>query len=245
MYISNFGYPDLTRPMWWWYLGINGGHSSLCRLQLSRGMRHYMTTAVQISKLLWLVSRIYMKCVGLSLCFKYGRTQIETRNNYKQRVYTLFIYFYNSHYYRTELSYIVYIMRDIFPCSLLKLSRSFGEICRLYLHGRISRLEAGGKQAVFTQVSCCAYYELKMEAICSLKRQLTLNGLHGAISQKIVLFITAAVRTLNTTWIIFAQHGVIIILVWCNVSNLINWKLQIRSCSTTPNNTSICLIEWI
>jgi hypothetical protein len=29
---------------------------------------------------------------------------------------------------------------------------------------------------------------------------LTFNGLHGVISQKIVLFITTAVRTLNPTW---------------------------------------------
>jgi hypothetical protein len=34
------------------------------------------------------------------------------------------------------------------------------------------------------------------------KRRLTLNGLHGVISQKMVLFITTAVRTSNHTIII-------------------------------------------
>jgi hypothetical protein len=38
-----------------------------------------------------------------------------------------------------------------------------------------------------------------MEAICSPKRRLTLNGLHGVIPQKILLFITSAVRTSNPT----------------------------------------------
>jgi hypothetical protein len=31
------------------------------------------------------------------------------------------------------------------------------------------------------------------------KRRLTLNGLHGIISQKFILFITTAVKTLNPT----------------------------------------------
>jgi hypothetical protein len=32
------------------------------------------------------------------------------------------------------------------------------------------------------------------------KRRLTFNGLHDVISQKVVLFITTAVRTSNPTW---------------------------------------------
>jgi hypothetical protein len=38
---------------------------------------------------------------------------------------------------------------------------------------------------------------LKMEAICSPKRLLTLNRLHGVISQKMILFITTTVKTSN------------------------------------------------
>jgi hypothetical protein len=55
-----------------------------------------------------------------------------------------------------------------------------------------SPLKADGKQCLpsaLTLVSCSAYFSsLKMEAICSSKRRLTFNGLHGVISQKIVLF---------------------------------------------------------
>jgi hypothetical protein len=51
----------------------------------------------------------------------------------------------------------------------------------------------------FTLVSCSSYFStLKIEQICSsekLKSWLTFYGLHGVISQKMVLFITTAVRT--------------------------------------------------
>jgi hypothetical protein len=40
---------------------------------------------------------------------------------------------------------------------------------------------------------------LKMEAICSSETSVDVNGLHGVISQKIVLFITTAVRTSHST----------------------------------------------
>jgi hypothetical protein len=40
---------------------------------------------------------------------------------------------------------------------------------------------------------------LKMEQYVPPKRRLTLNGLHGVISQKIVLFTTTTVRTSNPT----------------------------------------------
>jgi hypothetical protein len=68
------------------------------------------------------------------------------------------------------------------PCGPLKVNRCFGGTCRLRLQGRrISQArnqrEAGGKE----------------------KRRLVLYGLHGVISQKLVLFIAPAVRTSNPT----------------------------------------------
>jgi hypothetical protein len=39
---------------------------------------------------------------------------------------------------------------------------------------------------------------LKMDATCFSKSPLTFNGLHGIKSQKIELFITAAVRTMKS-----------------------------------------------
>jgi hypothetical protein len=49
-------------------------------------------------------------------------------------------------------------------------------------------------------VSCLAYSSaLKMGRYVLPKRRLTLNGLHGVISQKIILFITTAVKTSNPT----------------------------------------------
>jgi hypothetical protein len=54
--------------------------------------------------------------------------------------------------------------------------------------------------AVSEEHTCSAYFSnLKMEAICSSEASLTFNGLCGVISQKIVLFITTAVRTSNIT----------------------------------------------
>jgi hypothetical protein len=38
-----------------------------------------------------------------------------------------------------------------------------------------------------------------MEAICSSEMSVDFNGLHGVISQKMVLFITTAVRASNPT----------------------------------------------
>jgi hypothetical protein len=42
---------------------------------------------------------------------------------------------------------------------------------------------------------------LKIEVYFPPKRRLTFNGLHGVISQKVVLFITIAVRTSNPIYI--------------------------------------------
>jgi hypothetical protein len=68
------------------------------------------------------------------------------------------------------------IFCDITPCSLLKVNRRFGGICRLQLQGRrISRARSQSES------------------------RLTFKGLHGVISQKRVLFITTALRTSNPT----------------------------------------------
>jgi hypothetical protein len=49
----------------------------------------------------------------------------------------------------------------------------------------------------FMLVSFLVYSTLKMEAIFPPKRQLIFNGLHGVISQKILIFVTTAVRPSN------------------------------------------------
>jgi hypothetical protein len=60
------------------------------------------------------------------------------------------------------------------PCSLLGVNRRFGGTYRLHLQGR-----------------------WRWRQYVSLKRRLTLNGLHGLIPQKMVLFITTTVRSSN------------------------------------------------
>jgi hypothetical protein len=51
-----------------------------------------------------------------------------------------------------------------------------------------------------TLVSCLAYYSTpKMETICSSETSVDSNGLHGVISQKMVLSITTAVTTSDPT----------------------------------------------
>jgi hypothetical protein len=78
---------------------------------------------------------------------------------------------------------------DITPYSPLKVNGCFGGICRLHFqHRRISPArnlrEAGKKQSRHFLP----------------KRLLTFNGLHGVISQKIGIFLTTPMETLNTTW---------------------------------------------
>jgi hypothetical protein len=67
------------------------------------------------------------------------------------------------------------IFWDITQCSPLKFNRGFGRTYRLYLQGRWRRYVPP-------------------------KRGLSFNGPHGVISQKIVHFITIAVRTSNPTY---------------------------------------------
>jgi hypothetical protein len=70
------------------------------------------------------------------------------------------------------------IIWDMTPCNPFSVNRRFGGTYRLHLQGRRNKFskEAGGKPP---------------------KRWLTLDGLHGVISQKIILIITTAVKASN------------------------------------------------
>jgi hypothetical protein len=74
------------------------------------------------------------------------------------------------------------IFWDMTPCSLLSFNRRFGGTYRLHLQGR--RIKFSKKPA---------------SKHVPPKRWLKLNGLHGVISQKMILFITTAVKTSNST----------------------------------------------
>jgi hypothetical protein len=76
------------------------------------------------------------------------------------------------------------IFWDITPCSALKVNWPFGGTCRLDLLPRwfLPRF---------------ILLPWRWRRHVPLKRRVTCNGLHGVISQKIVLFITTTVRTSN------------------------------------------------
>jgi hypothetical protein len=95
------------------------------------------------------------------------------------------------------------LCRDMMPCSLLKVNWRLRGTYRLHLQGRkISRernqssafhcFHAGFLLSLF-------FRPWRWRRHVPPKRQLTLNGQHGVISQKVVLFITTAVRTSNPT----------------------------------------------
>jgi hypothetical protein len=69
------------------------------------------------------------------------------------------------------------IFWDMTPCSPLRVNRRFGGTCPLHLQGRPWRWRL---------------YDPP-------KRRLTLNKLHGVMSQNMILFITNAVKTSNPT----------------------------------------------
>jgi hypothetical protein len=75
------------------------------------------------------------------------------------------------------------IFWDITPCSPLNASRCFGITYRLNLQGRRTSRARNPSESRWQ-----AEQALKMEAIIPPKRLLTFNGLHGVITQKIVLF---------------------------------------------------------
>jgi hypothetical protein len=99
---------------------------------------------------------------------------------------------FSSLYRYTKLMWRIWSLKriifwDVTPCSLLRCNRRFGGTYRLHLQGRRHLLAE-----IFSST-------LKMEAICSPKRRLHLNRLHGVTSQKMILFITTAVKTSNPT----------------------------------------------
>jgi hypothetical protein len=90
------------------------------------------------------------------------------------------------------------IFRDITPCSPLKFNRCFGGTYRLHLQcRRICRTRY--QRDSRWQAELGLFFDPEDGGDVPTKRQLTFNGLHSSISQKILLFITTAVRTSNST----------------------------------------------
>jgi hypothetical protein len=89
------------------------------------------------------------------------------------------------------------IFWDVTPCSPSSINRRVGGTYHFHFQGRrnkFSKNQPGSRwqaELIFST--------LKMEAICSPKRRLKLDGLNGVISQKMILFITTAVKTPNPT----------------------------------------------
>jgi hypothetical protein len=98
----------------------------------------------------------------------------------------------DSHIHKTNLYSKSNIFWNITPCCPLKVNRRFGRTYRLCC------------RAAWHLRSRCFLAQLILRPwgwrrYVRTKRRLTFNGLHGVISQKIVLFITTAVRTSNPT----------------------------------------------
>jgi hypothetical protein len=71
------------------------------------------------------------------------------------------------------------VLRNVTPCSPFEVNGRFGDTYRLHLQGRISR-------ARYLRESRWQAEGFRRHV--SPKRRLTLNGLHGVISQKMALF---------------------------------------------------------
>jgi hypothetical protein len=95
----------------------------------------------------------------------------------------------------------IIVFWDITPCSPLKVNRRFGGTYRLHLQGRAllaTCFHAGFLLGIF--------FDPEDGDDVHPKRRLTFNGLYGFISQKVVFFITTAVRTLNPTYLKERNH---------------------------------------
>jgi hypothetical protein len=68
------------------------------------------------------------------------------------------------------------------------------------------------KMAAFWDTALCSLTALMMEAVQTPETRSTSTRLHGAISQKAVIFLLAAVRTSNLTILILTGRGTS--LVW-------------------------------
>jgi hypothetical protein len=89
---------------------------------------------------------------------------------------------------------------DRTSCSPLKATRRFGTAYGVHVQGRRIR-----KRYHRESRWQCLFFDPKVRCYVALKRRLTVNGLHGVISQKIVLFITTAVRKLNPTGAAYSE----------------------------------------
>jgi hypothetical protein len=87
-----------------------------------------------------------------------------------------------------DLSFLMksVIFWDTTPCSPLCCIRRFGGTYRLHLQGR--KISSANQRA-------------------SRWQAVQLNGLHGVISQKMILFITTAMKTSNPTFFLFLGWG--------------------------------------
>jgi hypothetical protein len=84
-------------------------------------------------------------------------------------------------------------------------------------------------------VSCLAYsWTLEMRGDMFVKRRLTFNGLRGVISQKMVDFITTAVRTSNPTAVIALQVQLLVIYKIQNAGLCLMW------CTRSVYSTHLC-----
>jgi hypothetical protein len=77
------------------------------------------------------------------------------------------------------------IFWDITPCSPFSVNRCFGRIYRLHLHGRKNLLATCFHAGFLLYLFCRPW---RWSQYFPPKLRLILNGLHGVISQKIVLF---------------------------------------------------------
>jgi hypothetical protein len=96
------------------------------------------------------------------------------------------------------------ILWDMPPCSLLSCNRRFGGTCRLHLQGRRNNLFKNQQAFCLPPACLLVLAELFLwpwswRRYVPPKRRLQLNRLHGGISQKMILFITIAVKTSNPT----------------------------------------------
>jgi hypothetical protein len=99
------------------------------------------------------------------------------------------------------------------PCSPLSVNRSFRGTYRLHLQGLKNKSARNPSASRWLATCLHAGYlpthfsTLKMKAICSSETFVD-NELHGVIFQKMVLFITTAVKTSNSTHLNIFSHRV-------------------------------------
>jgi hypothetical protein len=94
------------------------------------------------------------------------------------------------------------IFWDMTPCSPLSFNRRFGGTYRLHLQGRRNGFSKPASKVA----------SWRWRRYVPPKRRLKPNRLHGIISQKMILFITTAVKTSNPTIIKHVYQNVTLLL---------------------------------